>query len=83
MTLNDRGATIQVHYVLRTNRPHREWKLAVFDQGERVFRRRYETNASGALRAWIRIPDPGGFRKYVGRATDLLSKAHCTVVVRG
>lgn len=83
MTLADLGDTIRVRYVLRTDRPHRDWRLAIFDDGVRVFSRRYTTGPRGDFVARAKIPDPGGVRRYVGRATDLVSRSRCQIALSG
>ncbi len=82
MELNELQTQIRVHYVLRTPTPDRRWRFRIFDEGARVFQKVYRTDDNGNIGVWVKIPRQPGYRRYDGRATDLVSGARCTIILR-
>jgi hypothetical protein len=81
MRLRERD-TIHVRFIMRTPNPGREWRLRIFDEGKRVFARRFRTNGEGDFIARTEIRRRRGFRRYEGRTTEIGTGVVCRVVIR-
>ena len=82
MQVTELQAEIRVHYVLRTPSAGRRWRFKIFDDGVRVFRKVYRTDENGNFGVWVKIPRLPGYRRYVGVATDLVTRDRCAITLR-
>jgi hypothetical protein len=82
MRLRERHSDIRVRFVMHTRTSGSDWRLRVFDEGRRVFRKIFTTDAEGDFVSRILIRRRPGFRRYEGRATEIGTGVVCSIVLR-
>jgi hypothetical protein len=76
------GEQITLALRLRTNAPHRFWRIRMFHQGERVLLKTRRTNASGRLIVVRVVPNLRGRDEVAARARHVASGKVCRVQTR-
>ncbi|HET9311629.1 MAG TPA: hypothetical protein VFP41_10475 [Actinomycetota bacterium] len=76
------GEQITLALRLRTNAPHRSWRIRMFHQGERVLLKTRRTNASGRLIVVRVVPNLRGRDEVAARARHVASGKACRVQTR-